>query len=181
MPCTGVAQLPGFVESLRLLLREERYSLSDIALMFGVSRERMRQIADREGMPVNGCRSVGLHCVRVWDDTAHRFRPVSRGLLRQQRQKDRIAENRAKRDSQYAERRAMAVATIRRLADALGRTPAHAEVCRALGISDAAGFLPGWLRLYGDYSLAPLYREAGVEPLGRGGRRDGAGRKPMGA
>ncbi len=42
-------ELPGFADSLRLLVERERYSLTDIGLMFGVSRERARQWVAREG------------------------------------------------------------------------------------------------------------------------------------
>lgn len=71
----GVADLPGFADSLRLLIQRERYTLSDIALMFGVSTERIRQLAQRFGITRDKAGPSG-GITRVWDDTAHCFYPV---------------------------------------------------------------------------------------------------------
>lgn len=79
VPETGIAALPGFTESLRLLVNFEQYSLTDIGMMFGVSRERVRQLCARfripvpPRVPVSG-KTAGVR--RVWDDEAHRFLPV---------------------------------------------------------------------------------------------------------
>lgn len=77
---TGIANLPDFVESLRLLTQREQYSLTDIAWMFGVSRERIRQLCDIHHIAHAG-RGDPIGVVqheRVWDDVRHRFIPVSR-------------------------------------------------------------------------------------------------------
>lgn len=81
---------PDFVPSLRLLVERERYSLADIGLMFGVSRERVRQWCQRyqiEHPDPRGRR--GLNCLRVWDDAHDRFVPVARGLIARERRKAR--------------------------------------------------------------------------------------------
>lgn len=77
------ASHPEFLPSLRLLVCRERYSLTDIGLMFGVSRERVRQwcVKYRIEHPDSGQgnSSRGLHAIRLWNDAKHCFEPVSRG------------------------------------------------------------------------------------------------------
>ncbi len=90
---SGITSLPGFVESLRVLVAREEYSLTDIAPMFGVSRERIRQIVGREQIPVHEY-SKGSHARRVWDDVAHRFRPVSKRATAEAAERTRV-ESRA--------------------------------------------------------------------------------------
>lgn len=78
----GLRQLPGFDESLKLLVEREQYALADIGMMFGVSRERIRQIEARVGAKRIDTHNRGLYCVRVWDDAQHRFVPVQKRVLR---------------------------------------------------------------------------------------------------
>lgn len=88
---TGLCALPGFKESLDLLLNTERYALDDVGQMFGVTRERIRQIAVREGVARkligdSGKReSAGMMDLRMWDDTLNRFVPVRRKALVEKR------------------------------------------------------------------------------------------------
>lgn len=87
-----LADLPGFAESLRLLVERERYSLTDISLMFGVSRERIRQLAALAGLDTRMVAyPKGMFAVRVWNDTAHQFEPVSKALLVAQKARQRRA------------------------------------------------------------------------------------------
>ena len=77
----GIAQMEGFVESLRLLVQFEEYSLTDIGMMFGVSRERIRQLCIRYDIevPHHGVVSGPTAQVqREWDDDQNRFVPVRR-------------------------------------------------------------------------------------------------------
>lgn len=87
----GVAYLPGFVESVRLLVEREQYTLTDIALMFDVSRERLRQLCGKHHIAYPGYHGAkGMQCQRVWDAATHRFYPVSKGVL------NRVARESAK-------------------------------------------------------------------------------------
>lgn len=75
----SVTTLPGFVESLRLLVEREKYSLLDIGLMFGITREYVRQLCGRNGIatpPRGNVSGVSARVVREWDDERHCFRPV---------------------------------------------------------------------------------------------------------
>ena len=113
----GIAQLPGFAASLRILLDDEQYAMTDVALMFGVSRERLRQLVARYGMavPLTG---RGLKSVRIWDDSAHRFQPVARGVLKRQRARRYSQTYWAARQQVRAGYRAHVEAVLRALAEA---------------------------------------------------------------
>lgn len=122
---TGVRRLAGFDESLRLLLVDEQYSVTDIAMMFDISRERVRQLRDQIGIPfVKHRKSVGLHCTRLWDDTLHRFRPVSNRDLRTA---DAHLRER-KVFTTVTDRHAERVQRIRDLRVSLGRDPSWREM-----------------------------------------------------
>ncbi len=73
-----VANVPGFVASLDLLLNDEKYTLSDVALMFGLSRERIRQYRNKHRIASQGHQKI----IRVWDDTRNRFVPVGEARKR---------------------------------------------------------------------------------------------------
>ena len=127
--------MPGFNESLRLLVERERYSFHDIGLMFGVTRERVRQWCAIRGIghPVaRGGR--GLHAIRVWDDVAHRFQPVSRDALRA----ERLAGRRKQHHAEVQSRRGRIVAAIVGLRAQYGREPTWREVATELGCQGRA-------------------------------------------
>jgi hypothetical protein len=65
--------------------------MSDIAAMFGVTRQRICQLAQRGRVRTNGrgAKGIGLGAVRVWDDAAHRFRPVAKDVLAKRRAEKR--------------------------------------------------------------------------------------------
>lgn len=169
----GVAQLPGFVESLRILLSEEQYTISDIAMMFLVSRERIRQIAAREGLHDAGPgHKGGLLAVRVWNDAEHRFRPIGKRTIRYQRSRAKIAARIAGRREKYAIRQAEAVHTLRELAAYLDRSPTIAELARGLGLPRNPGVIYSHLlppKAGGPRgSLSFLWERAGLTPRGTG-------------
>lgn len=124
-----------FLPSLRLLVCRERYSLTDIGMMFGVSRERVRQWLRQHHIEHPDARDgklrgvTGLHCVRVWDDALHRFVPVQKRALNAVR----ADLGRRKRVLRRAERRAHMVACALRLKAELGRDPHGPEIARVLG------------------------------------------------
>lgn len=141
----GLMALPGFEASLRLLLDSERYSLTDIGMMFGVSRERVRQLCARMGLGIGG-EWRGLNHIRVWDDRANRFRPQSRGAFNKKvarsQADQRSVERKRKSIESRAAQRAEVVAHARRLVVELGRAPTMYEVaCSVYGraIGNRAG------------------------------------------
>lgn len=145
---TGVATLPGFAESLALLVERERYSLTDIGLMFGVSRERMRQLVKRAGLTYPADTPRGLHGVRVWDDATHCFAPVLLSTVqRQQRQtvQDRKRDRKRAHALEVAEtiRTRMTLAALM-LARTLGREPSCAELATLFGNRGANHHLARW-------------------------------------
>lgn len=170
----GIAHLDGFCESLRLLVEVERYSLRDIAAMFDVSGERIRQIAARVGIDTREHR--GLCDYRVWDDSASRFIPIRRGELRRRKEKARVRKNRAAYIAKWTEREARAVATLRTLGETLGRAPTIRELGNAMGIpSTNVGTVAAYVERYKD--VRNLWKRAGLELLAVGHRADESGRK----
>ncbi len=131
----GIAQLPGFVDSLRLLLVDERYAAIDVALMFGVSRERIRQLCFTHGIKQPLRWKSGLHATRLWDDATNRFRPVENRILRLERLQQRRGERLRTRVSARAARRRKIVEKIVSLSTSLNREPTWKEIGQALGLS----------------------------------------------
>jgi hypothetical protein len=112
----SVADIPGFTESLRILLVEERYTLTDVAYMFGVSRERVRQWAKRLGL------AHGHHARRrVWVEAEQRFRPVGDDELPAVMRPYAEARQEKRRAEALAPRRAAILAAGARLYADLGR------------------------------------------------------------
>jgi hypothetical protein len=173
---TGIADLPGFVDSLRLLLESERYSFTDIALMFGVTRERVRQLAAKFGIEGGGRAQRGLYDVRVWDDVAHRFVPRTRGDVAAENERNRRARARVELEERRIARRASLIEAIRSLSQSLGRSPTTLEVARVFNpnlTKNSAGGLLSWLwtsskdREYARCSRE-MYEAAGCKVRGRG-------------
>ena len=159
---TGVSAHPDFPESLRLLSQYEQYSDTDIGLMFGISRERIRQLRGRYGMLV--VKSGGLNSMRIWDDDARAFRPVARSVLREQQRRQRAAERAKRRAEQLARRRAHVVGTIHSLRATLGRTPSLAEIADALRLHNVPAILHYWGGGSRAGVLAAIWTAAGMRP-----------------
>lgn len=75
---------PDFEPSLRLLIEEEKYSLYDVGLMFGRTRERVRQWCEDLEIMTAGPHQRGLCDCRVWNDDLNRFVPVKKSVLKKQ-------------------------------------------------------------------------------------------------
>lgn len=131
VPVPGIAALPGFAESLRLLIEREEYTLEDIGMMFNVSRERIRQLADKHGISARAY-GPGGHRVagpkagfqREWDDANHCFRTVP-----QARVLNRLFEKELRRDIREEVRagyRAHCLAALKACHDRL-RRPVNAR------------------------------------------------------
>ncbi len=127
----GIAQLPGFSESLKLLVEREQYSLTDIAMMFGVTRERVRQLVEREGLATVP-HTRGLNAVRVWDDTTNRFYPQRRVSWRNERRLHRAFQEAHTYQLGIQYRRLTVVLVLLRLRRELGREPMWPELEVAL-------------------------------------------------
>jgi hypothetical protein len=163
----GIAHLPGFAESLRLLIEREQYSMHDIAMMFGVSRERIRQIANLMAVPHPGPGKVGLMALRVWDDDAHCFRPILRGELRRQRRRERVARRRQEHLARVNARRRALIATVQDLRRVLGRDPTYSEIAERVfpgepakhGVQACAWLLGKWGRIDAEQSARARLRE----------------------
>lgn len=106
------------------LLEEHGYTMTDVSVMLGLTRERVRQFVARWGLVVG---SKYTTAYRVWDDEANRFRPVAVAeYQRVERQKRTQARARWRRDRQ----RAMAD-RLWALAGELGYTPTVGEFATA--------------------------------------------------
>jgi transposase len=127
-----ITKLPGFEDSLRLLVEEEGYSLTDVALMFDVSRERIRQLCERFDVGTDET-AVGLNAVRVWSETLHRFLPIRRSEWTN----GKLQETRMRRHLERSERRQRRqqeiVDIVRGLKVQLDREPSWREIWEALG------------------------------------------------
>jgi hypothetical protein len=171
----GIASLPGFVESVRILVEHERYCMRDVAFFFGVSRERIRQLCERHG--INTAHSSrGLLSVRLWNDELHCFEPVRKTTIARAQHRQRVAENRARIRERIERRRVEMVATIRACAERLGRTPTVIEAWEAVSgkrgtQSEAAGRLASYWGARSGTSrgaLPALWVACGLTPRPRG-------------
>jgi hypothetical protein len=125
---------PLVAESLRLLLHREQYSYTDVAMMFGVSRERVRQWTNALGiMYVAEVRwQHGLSATRLWDDERNCFVPVPNKVLREQQRNSQRLRRRTNRVSTTWTRRQEIIARAEQLRGELGREPSLAELVRAM-------------------------------------------------
>jgi hypothetical protein len=126
---TPVEQIPGLLESVRYLLGDG-YGLTDVATMFGVSRERIRQWATKFDIQRH---TKSGSSFRLWDDAARRFVPVStqRMVAVARRHHERQLDLAA---SQHQESvRQEHLTAFKRLARQFGRTPTLGELEVELG------------------------------------------------
>lgn len=182
-PHHGIAQLDGFDESLRLLVEREEYSATDIALMFCVSRERIRQLSYARGITFDKSRTNGLNAVRVWNDERHCFEPVRKGVLKQMEYFSEVAERERVREYVRAGYRAHIVAALTALAsEANGLPVSRADAWQAVsGRSSQATYATVSLAASWDSSRKTQYRnvmqeiarETGIVWLPQGGGRPG--------
>lgn len=121
--------LPGFTESLRLLVQRERYSFHDIGLMFGVSRERVRQWCEARNIShPDEMGQRGMMCVRLWNAELSCFEPRSRGWWTKEQKRRRADRQRRAMEEIRRQRRERLVATVKGLKAKLGRDPLMREI-----------------------------------------------------
>ena len=174
------ADVPGFEESLRLLVYAERYATEDIGMMFGVSRQRVDQWLEARGIVhPDPPYQRGSLMVRVWDDVACRFRPVRRRLVEAERRvRDRVEREAAREARRRVARSRMVVVAVR-LRVELQREPTNRELYEAItGRVPAVNGAALMLACLWDARRTRSYREritefraaAGLVGRGRGGR-----------
>ena len=148
------------------LLINEGYGLSDIALMFGISRARVQQVSARLDVDY----TYGPK-PRVWDDRLGRFRFRERA--------EWWAEQRLRRRVEFEHglgaRRTAQVAALQALQVELGRTPTLGEIGDRCGLAKTAlyttwGYTPQQklCRATAAQASTALYAAAGLVPRGPG-------------
>jgi hypothetical protein len=176
-PRASVANIPGFVPSLRRLV-DMGYGHTDIGLMFGLSRERIRQWCDRFGIAHPNPSGKGS-LPRFWCDEHSRFESVDPKELNAAQRRVRARARRLGWWAQKEQTRARQVEALRALHASLGHSPTLLEM-------DAAGLwrtniVSAWLSRYGvrriqagrsgglyTLAVARLFRVAGLTPRERG-------------
>lgn len=106
-------------EPLSLLL-DQGYTMTDISVMLGISRERVRQFVARWNLSVF---SKHITARRIWDDETNRFHPVSEAKyqeLHKQQHRKRLTTWRHNRQKRMVNR-------LKKLAAGLDRTPTLGE------------------------------------------------------
>jgi len=127
MGCAGSCEVPGFSECLGEMYAGG-YSLTDIAVTFGLSRERIRQIVLRDlGMTGRGA------LVRYWDDDLGCFRAYPADELPELLRRANVEHKKRTYDARsliLAERQAHLVEQLMILAAGMDRQPTLWEVAK---------------------------------------------------
>jgi hypothetical protein len=172
-------------DSLQRLF-EQGYCRTEVAIMFGVSRERVRQWA--VGFGINEVAPYGTR-MRIWDDTINQFRPVRPIEFDRHRAKLATARRQKAQHQRREDFTAAMVEKIRTFYQTHNRTPLLSEVCALAGVDSVAhlcqkvGYSTNGRRhqAYASYRdvTAILYTRAGlrVRPRGATGHRKGSPHK----
>lgn len=175
--------------NLHSLIVTQGYGLTDISLMLGISRERVRQLANvcgitkRNAMGGRGERGGSLP--RRWNDRRGRFEPAPMMVWRKRDAKVRRRARRIGRHDRSEARRVKMVEAIRQFAATHGRAPFAGELAWVLmGIAGSpprsGSNLRSWLTggqsnaRKGTRIIHNCYAEAGQSVPGLG---SGNGRK----
>jgi hypothetical protein len=140
---------PEFEDSLRELVGRQNYTLDDAGMMFGLTRERIRQLCWKYNIATH--RASGVHNIRIWNDVTHEFEPSSRGAWTKQKRVARGALRRAVATARINERRAEMVTCLLVEAASIGRPLSAREMTIAwFGAAANVGYLGGlWGRVDG--------------------------------
>ena len=166
----ALEDIPGMLDSLQCLL-DMGYSFTDMAVMFGVSRQRVGQWCDRHGLEDPDGWGAAY---RVWDDELHQFVSVTREEMNDRARLQLELRKDAERTRRREAKRRRHVATLRRLHEELGRVPTQGELARELGFAGhGQGAARYWLGVNGAESyteaFTQMYHAAGLEKRTRGG------------
>lgn len=123
----AVTSHPAFRIALARLINDHGYSLTDVAIFLGVTRERVRQWVNRAGIPA---RRGGA--MRIWSDEHDRFVTVENAAEYHRLVKERRAP--LGPDSVTEKRWRIARWVLIELAADLGRVPCHADLADAFGV-----------------------------------------------
>lgn len=116
-------------------LAQQGYGMEDTAVMFGVSRERVRQWAEKYGL-TEQFKVLGKGTKpRMWDAEQGRFVAQTWTNFRADQHGAVIETQRQTRRQRRKARRRRLVSELRALAARLGRTPVSLEVSEAMGTS----------------------------------------------
>ena len=160
-------------------LAEQGYTLDDVACMFGVSRERVRQWYERDAISRPHSAVVG----RMWDDATNRFISVRSTVILRRRTSFRKAQRRERVRSRRADRRRRIIALLQDLAATLGRTPTVGELAERWFTREMPKHQHGSL-LCGAWgrpcTLTEIWVAAGLTPreLGARGHLEGSPVRP---
>lgn len=114
-------------------LAQQGYGMDEIGVMFGVSRERVRQWAKRYGLTAQ-FRALGKGTKpRVWDPEQNQFVPITWGATKQKQASERSLRYWAMVEQRRRAGRRKDLATLKALAERLGDTPTLEEYSEALG------------------------------------------------
>jgi hypothetical protein len=125
---------PTFRIALARLTNEHGYSLTDVAIFLGISRERVRQLANASGIRI---RRGGK--MRIWDNEQNRF--VLCENTADYHRRVELASDPLGGDRVTEKRRRIARWVLLDLGEMLGRTPVHMDLADAFNLS--AGRLNG--------------------------------------
>ena len=135
----ALADTPVFRDALTSLISDHGYSLLDVGLMLGVTRERVRQWAKRIGIPERGAN------YRAWDEAAQRFVTVGDGYKWEYERQAKRARTKKQRGTTWgdfaAKRRRVAVWVLRDLRE-FGDNPCLVDLVEAFGKVPSATVTP---------------------------------------
>ena len=132
--CTHLADIPGFLDSLKRLAATG-YSLVDIAVMFGLTRQRIDQLFDDHDIPRGNWGSS----FRMWSDEKNYFVAVTHedlGELLRGKRNLTLEGQKAERRERKKQRHIQAILEFAR---EHGRPPSITELAKKLGYSRLAG------------------------------------------
>lgn len=131
---------PDLPESLRMLIVEQRYSITDVGYMYGVSRERVRQWCVRLGIA-----APHTNRLRVWNDVTNEFEPHKRSDFACAKARVRAIHKAKLRGEKFAQREAYVTTIVRELAIKHKRVPTSTDIVWAMFGDDNSGHLSGYL------------------------------------
>lgn len=131
--------IPGFIEFIDDYHNTHGYSLVDVGILFGLSRQRIGQIFDRHGLErheEDGAMSV------TWSDEENRFVSITRedyemilrGTMEKQRERKLEERHESERQRHESERQRH-IKAIRDFKEEYGRVPTIREIAENLGYS----------------------------------------------
>ena len=163
------------------LIKDHEYGCTDIAMMYGLSRERIRQIAVRNGLKTRGS------LPRLWDAALSRFRAMTREEWRTRNRLQHKARMQQRLANRREPERRRHVEAAQRLAKELGRVPSLPEIALAIG-KPVSHMIQYWGyssckvgEHTGRQATTNLYRAAGMQKRlpGQSGHIDGPNKRKL--